>query len=333
MFLVLALLLVVVAALMVRPVLAAVIFALTLGHLLHRPFAWLCRFLPRRWPAAGLILLLVAVALVAPLVALAFYFLADATRLVSRIESKGDVEDAVEGLLGDLGLPSSMVEGQGERVVSQAAAWLQEAAVPIAGLAIEFLVGLVVFFVLLFYVLTDGPALVERLHDLPAPRQDIDHVLKQASDRVRAIMLGTVAVAVIQAAIAATGWWLLGLPAPLFWAVVILVLELVPLVGSFVVLLPAAAWAFLNGDIVAGVGLLVLNFVMVGLVDDVLRPYLIGRRSGVHPALVLVGIVGGIPLFGISGFILGPLLMGLIEPVYMAWAKPSLAGGVAEQTP
>lgn len=321
-FLGLALLVGLAAAMMLRPLLGSVVLAVTLGHLLFPLYAWLEARLPRQWPAATIVLLLVAFLLVGPFVLIAFLFIGDVQRLIADIDSRADVEDRIEGALADLGLPGSFVEGLGERAVTAAAEWLRDEAVPIASLATEFLIGLVVFFILIFYVLTDGRALVERLHLLPAPREDIDRALAQVSQRVKAIVVGTVGVAVIQAAIATAGWWLLGLPAPWFWGAVILVLELVPLVGSFVVLLPAAIWAFLNGDIWTGVGLLVLNFVMVGLIDDVLRPYLIGRRSGVHPTLVLIGIVGGLPLFGISGIILGPLLMGLLAPLYIAWAKP-----------
>lgn len=332
-FLGLTLLLAVVAALMVRPVLAAVVLALTAGHLLFPLHAWLDRRLPWRWPAASLVLLLVALFVVGPFVLLAFLFVDDARRLLAGIEGRDDVVQRVERLLDGLGLPASAIEGAGERAVTAAASWLRDQAVPVAGLAADFLLGLLVFFILLYYVLVDGRALVDRLLLLPAPRRDLERLLEQASGRVKAIVYGTVAVAFIQAAVATAGWWLLGLPAPLFWGVVILVLELVPLLGSFVVLLPAAAWAFLNGDVWTGVGLLVLNFVMVGLIDDVVRPYLIGRRGGVHPALVLVGIVGGLPLFGVSGLILGPLLMGLLGPVYLAWARPGAVPAEASQEP
>lgn len=323
----------VVGVLMVRPVLAAVVFALTAGHLLHPLYAWFTTVLPWRWPAGAAVLMLVAATLVGPFVLLAFFFIGDAQRLLSDLDEPGDLGRRLEELLTRLGVPSSSVEGLGDRVISGVGSWLQGEALSIAGFALEFLIGLVVFFIVLYYVLVDGPRLVQRLHFLPAPGQDIDRVLGQVSGRVKAIVYGTLVVALVQATIAATGWWLLGLPAPLFWGVVILILELIPVLGSFVVLLPAAVWAFLNGDVWTGVALLGLNFIMVGLVDDVLRPYLIGRKSGVHPVLVLIGIVGGLPLFGISGIILGPLLMGLLEPIYLAWAAPrTLADESAAKT-
>lgn len=323
MFLVLAAIAGAAAFLMVRNELAAVVLALAIGYLLQPLYGWLLPRVRKPWAATSIVMVMVVVVLLAPLVVLVTLFVGDARRFVASIESRQDVRSAVADLLESLGLPEGSVDQMASRIIQEAATYLQDAAVPIATFAAEFLIALVVFFILLFYVIRDGPQMAAYLkHVLPAPDEDVGQMLERVGDRVTAIMMGTVVVGLVQGLLAGLGWWVLGLPAPVFWGFVMLVLSVVPLVGAFVVLVPAAVWAFAQGDIVAGVGLVVLNFILVGLVDDVLRPVLIGKRSGVHPALILVGIVGGIPLFGLSGLILGPLLMGLLAPLSEAWSRP-----------
>lgn len=322
-FLVLAALAGLAAFLIVRNQLGAVVLALALGYLLQPVYQWLLPKVRKPWAATSIVMLLVFVVLLGPFVLLVILFVGDAQRFLATLESREDVRSSLADFLESLGLPDGSVDAMAIRILEGGATYLQEAAVPIATFAVEFVIALVVFLILLFYVIRDGPKLASYLKEvLPAPNADVGRMLEKVGDRIKAIALGTVLVAIIQAALAGLGWWVLDLPAPVFWAFVMLVVELVPMVGSFVVLLPAAAWSFAQGDIVAGVGLLVLNFIMVGLVDDILRPYLIGKRSGVHPALILVGIVGGIPLFGLSGLVLGPLLMGLLAPLFEAWARP-----------
>lgn len=322
-FLVLALLALLGATIIAWRYLAAIVLAMTLAYLLHPLYARLERVLPRKGPAALVVSLLVAVLIFGPLVWLALLFVDDVARIVRSIEGRDDIEQRVSGLLESLGVPESRVDDLGARIVEEAAQYLQAAVVPLATLATEMLVSFVVFFILLFFLLKDGQAFVDYLaHVLPAPEADVRRMLGRVGGRVKAIVYGTIMVSFVQGILGGIGWWVLGLPAPIFWGVMILVLSLIPVLGAFIIFIPAAIWSFAQGNVFTGVALLVLNFALVGLVDDALRPILIGHRSGVHPGLILIGVVGGLFVFGLIGFILGPLVMSLVAPLFQAWSRP-----------
>lgn len=326
-FLVLAVTVAFLAALMLRHQLGAVVFAAMLGYLLQPVYKWLLAKVKKPIAAGGIVLLGVTAMLMAPFILLALAFMDDAVRIANSIESRQDVRSRIEEMLSSFGLSDSRVEQFSARIIDEGGQYLQQQLVPVATMAAEFLVSLVVFYILLYYVLVDGPKLAAWLERvLPAPESSVESILHRVGVRVKAIALGTFFVSIVQGVLAGLGWWILGLPAPVFWGVVMLLLSVIPVIGAFVVLIPASIWSFANGDIVAGVGLLVLNFIMVGLIDDLLRPYLIGTRSGVHPSLILLGIVGGLPLFGIAGIVLGPLLMGMLAPFFEAWADPGKKG-------
>lgn len=180
---------------------------------------------------------------------------------------------------------------------------------------------LIVFFFLLFFVLRDGPALVEAVRRFtPLRERSKDRLLALVGRRTRAIVLGTFLVSVLQGVASGIGWWVFGFPAPFFWGFVITLVAVLPFGAPFLILVPASILAIVQGDLWQGIGLLAYSIVVVGLIDDLVRPWVVGRHSGIHPAIVLVGTLGGLVVFGASGFVLGPLLLGLVGPVLEAWA-------------
>lgn len=293
------------------------VLALVLGFLvqpLHR------RLAPRvRWPwLSGIILtLLVIVLIVLPFAMLALALVADVQRVADAAMKPGGPERLADGALEALGLPPDTADA----LVAQAGGALRTFGegmiLPALSAGIGFVLALVIFLILLYFLIVDWGRLAgfaKRV--VPLDEQERDLLFKHAGQRVKALVLGSLVVAVVQAIVAGLGWWVLGLPSPIFWAFVMLVLEFVPLLGSFVVLLPATIWAFATGQWGVGVGLLVLNFIAVGLIDDLLRAWIVGRWSGIHPALVLIGLAGGIPVFGLTGIILGPLFVSLL-PLFL----------------
>ncbi|HET6398655.1 MAG TPA: AI-2E family transporter [Candidatus Thermoplasmatota archaeon] len=311
------------AGLIVYGQLSAVVLAMSVAYLTYPLYRRLLRGLRWRWAAASVVLLVVAAAIILPFVAFGFLFVDDVKELLADPTPPEDIEERLGEALEGAGVPESQVKRIADRAVETAAQYLEGMMQPMASFAIRFLLGLVVFFILLFFALIDGASWVRHAsHVLPAPDRDVRQLLTLMGRQVKAIFYGTFLVSLIQGLLAFIGWWLLGLPAPFFWGFVMMILAVVPVLGPFLVLLPAAVWAFLQGDTMTGVWLLVLNFVLVGVVDDVLRPYFVGRSSGIHPALVLLGVVGGIPVLGLVGIIVGPLILGLVAPLLQAWSHP-----------
>lgn len=310
-------LLAIVALLVAWEIRGPLVMALVLAYLmqpLHRRFAPRVRW---RWISGLLLTLMVVVLLVLPLAILAIALAEDVRRLAEVAMRPGGPERLLDDLLGALGIDA----GAADAVIAEAGASMgslvERMLLPALTTSVTFALSLVIFLLLLYFLIVDWERLATFVRGVvPLDRSEHDVLFARAGERVKALVLGSLLVAVVQAVVAGLGWWLLGLPSPVFFGFLMLVLEIVPVLGAFVVLLPATVWAFATGQMVAGVGLLVLNFIAVGLIDDLLRAWVVGRWTGIHPALVLVGLAGGIPIFGLSGIVLGPLLVSMF-PLFL----------------
>jgi predicted PurR-regulated permease PerM len=122
---------------------------------------------------------------------------------------------------------------------------------------------------------------------------------------------GNIAVAAVQGLLGGLIFWILGIQGALVWGVLMAFLSLLPAVGAALVWVPAAAYFFMTGDIWRGVILVVFCVVVIGLVDNVLRPILVGKDTRMPDWVVLISTLGGMALFGINGFVIGPLIAAL----------------------
>lgn len=324
--------LLVASAYVVMPFLAATLFALLFGFLLYGPCRRLEKRVRSRKAAAGLILLGVAVSIVLPVAFITSSIIDQARGVAATIESPNALRQSVTDSLVRLGVPNETATALPDRAAGSALGFVQGLLGPTVNAVVEFLAGFVVFFFLLYYVLVDGDRIMSFLREnLPLASTHRERLLKMVGDRVRAILLGAVLVSVIQGVAAGIGWAIFGFPNPIFWGFVMTVLAVLPFMGPVVVMVPAALFALLQGDTVAGVGLLLWAVGVVGLVDNFARPYVVGRQTDVHPGIVLIGTLGGLVVFGVSGFVLGPLLVSLVPPVLEAWHDA--ATGETPETP
>jgi predicted PurR-regulated permease PerM len=143
-------------------------------------------------------------------------------------------------------------------------------------------------------------------------------------------VFGTVIVAIVQGTLGGLMFWFLGLPGALLWGVVMALLALVPVLGAFVVWIPAAVFLAVEGS--WGKALLLTGWgtIVVGMIDNLLYPLLVGNKLRLHTVPVFFAIVGGLALFGASGVILGPVLLAVALGLIDVWKSRTRAGGVAE---
>ncbi|MBD3310169.1 AI-2E family transporter [Candidatus Woesearchaeota archaeon] len=174
---------------------------------------------------------------------------------------------------------------------------------------------------MVYYLLKEGPAVVERVKRLiPLDKKYQERIVTQFSEITRAVIYGWVIVAIIQGVAGALGFYfILEVPSPMLWGIVMTFAALLPFVGCTVVWLPVAMFRIAEGIliddpqfIIRGIGMLVYGVFFIATVDNLLRPKLIGGKAKVHPVLVLLGVMGGIALFGFIGVIIGPLVLILL---------------------
>ncbi|MFT5731153.1 MAG: putative PurR-regulated permease PerM [Desulforhopalus sp.] len=197
------------------------------------------------------------------------------------------------------------------------------------GAAIFFLNLFIMLYSMYFFLLSGRTLTDKILSYLPLTRQDEDKMIEVGLSVSRATIKGTLIIGIIQGTLGGLGFWVSGVGSAVFWAAVMAVLSVLPGIGAMLVWGPAVIYLFITGNTVAGLGLLAWCAGVVGTVDNVLRPILVGRDAQMPDLLILLSTLGGIGLFGASGLVLGPILAALFltvlaiyTRVFAEWLKP-----------
>ncbi len=208
---------------------------------------------------------------------------------------------------------------------------LRKLSVYVAGQASKFIrslsTGIFKFFLMtvaLFFLFRDGEQFVETIKALiPFSAKERENILKRMVDMIHATIYGGVVVALVQGGLGGLGFLIVGLPSPAFWGAVMAFLSFIPILGAFLVWVPAVVILFVQGAYLKAVILFVWGTIVVSLSDNFLRPVLISGRTRVHTLLLFFGILGGLKVFGFLGFIAGPLVITIclaIIDIYTAGA-------------
>ena len=185
-----------------------------------------------------------------------------------------------------------------------------------------FFLNMVVLLFGLFFFLTQGDRLSERgLAMLPMPAQDRELLAERTLSTIRATVKGTFVIALIQGVLTGVALWLAGVPGAAFWATVTAVLSIIPGVGPPLVWGPAGIWLIATGSYIEGGLLLAWGALVVGVIDNLLRPSLVGKDSKLSDLMVLISTLGGLTLFGPIGIILGPVIAALFASVWYLYAQ------------
>lgn len=180
--------------------------------------------------------------------------------------------------------------------------------------------GLCLIFYVLFFFLRDRRLVLDSIVSLsPLSQAEMDRLFSRVGDTIHATVYGTFAIAAVQGFLGGLMFWWLGLPAPLLWGLVMGLLAVVPMLGAFVIWAPAALFLALDGDWNSALILTLWGMLVVGTIDNLLRPILVGTRLKLHTVLTFLSIVGGLILFGPAGFILGPVTLTVTIALLEIW--------------
>lgn len=227
------------------------------------------------------------------------------------------LENITENALGSLGQFFPGAEVDIEEYAQQGFAWVSENIGPIFTGATEFFITLFLAMLVFYYLLKDGAKLKSIIVDIsPLAREYTERIFNKIILTINSIFMGSLVIGVIQGILTGLGFFVLGVPDPILWGGVTAMLSILPIVGPIFVIAPASLYLFFINETFAAVALLIWGLVLVGSIDNILRPKLIERRGvALHPLLVLLSIIGGINLFGVSGLILGPVLLSFLMSV------------------
>jgi predicted PurR-regulated permease PerM len=221
-------------------------------------------------------------------------------------------------VLGRLGLKDlSAVQERVSTALVKGSTFFASEALDIGLGTINFVVSFGIMLYLLFFFVRDGDVLAKRItHAIPLPPEQQRALVGKSTAVIRATFKGNLLVAAVQGALGGLIFWLLGIHAPVLWAVVMALCSLLPAVGAAVVWFPVAVYFLATGAFWKGVILMAYGAFVMGLVDNLLRPLLVGKGTEMPDYLVLISTLGGIVAFGLSGFVIGPLVAALFIAVW-----------------
>jgi predicted PurR-regulated permease PerM len=221
-------------------------------------------------------------------------------------------------LLDRFGLTSLVrIEERLTAILTRSAQFFAEQALNLGQNAASFIVSLFIMLYLLFFLLRDGEALSRRIRNaIPLRADQQRNLAERFSTVIRATVKGNLVVALVQGALGALIFWLLGVGAPVLWGTLMAFLSLLPAVGAAVVWLPVAIFFLATGEVGKGVILIAFGVLVIGLVDNILRPILVGKDTRMPDYVVLISTLGGLAVFGLNGFVIGPVIAAMFISVW-----------------
>ncbi|MGC9324258.1 MAG: AI-2E family transporter [Desulfomonilia bacterium] len=179
-----------------------------------------------------------------------------------------------------------------------------------------------VFFYTMFFFLKEGDLILRKiLYYLPLAKGDEERMLDKFTSVTRATIKGTLVIGIIQGGLAGLAFWVVGIDSALFWGTIMSILSVIPALGSPIIWVPAVIILAVSGHYLKALALLAFCSILVGTIDNILRPWLVGRDTRMHELFIFFGTLGGIGLFGIAGFIIGPIIAALFVTVWEIYGE------------
>jgi len=229
---------------------------------------------------------------------------------------------AVQALLERFEIDMKTVRERAASAAVAASQFIAHNALAVGQGTFSFMLKLALMLYVAYFLLRDGRMLVEKLvAGLPLGDERERLLFQKFAEVARATVKGNLLVAMVQGTLGGLIFWILGLPAPLLWGVVMTVLSLIPAVGAGLVWLPASIYLYAIGDGVSATVLVLYGLIIIGLADNILRPILVGRDTKLPDWMVLLSTLGGMALLGINGFVVGPLIAVLFIAFWQIFGR------------
>lgn len=309
---------------LLKPFFGSIFWACIIGLLFHPLHLRFVKVSGNRPTLAAVATLIVCVTIgILPTLFVIGSFFQEGALLYQRLQS-GDIDPgsyielikkafpAVQQFLERFGFDLNNLKTQLSSAAIAASRYIAQNAVQLGQGTLQWFISLGLMLYVAFFMLRDGILLVALLvRALPLGDEWERLLFAKFAEVTRATVKGNLVVAIVQGTLGGLIFWVLGIPGALLWGVVMTLLSLIPVVGAGLIWGPVAIYLFAVGEWGEGLILTAFGFVVIGLVDNILRPILVGRDTKLPDYMVLLSTLGGIVLFGINGFVIGPLLAAL----------------------
>ncbi|MGD9943218.1 MAG: AI-2E family transporter [Burkholderiaceae bacterium] len=320
------------------PFYGAVFWGVVLAILFAPLHRRLLRRMPRHHNLAALATLGVCLLIVIlPLTLITLSLIQEATQVYQRLkEGQLNFNDYFQqilgilpqwalNLLGRFGLDDlAGLQQRLSEIAARGSQFIAAQALQIGQNTFEFLINFAIMLYLLFFLLRDGAALAARIkRAIPLAGDHKQNLFTKFTTVIRATVKGNIAVAATQGALGGIIFMLLGIQGAVLWSVVMAFLSLLPAVGAGLIWLPVALYFLATGAVWQGLTLIAYGVLVIGLVDNLLRPLLVGKDTKMPDYLVLISTLGGMALFGLNGFVIGPAIAALFVAAWDLFSSPN----------
>lgn len=305
----------------------AIFWAVVLAILFHPIHERLIKPLKYKSAASGVTLILILLIIFAPLFWIGSLVVEESVGIYRQLSISTENSSVTVDLFDRFGEAVSFLEGYGvsenevkERVASAASTatnWLSSQAVSFGSKTFQIAIQFFLMLYILFFLLRDGKTIVKRLIEiLPLGNTREKRLFSKFASITRAVVKGTLVVGIVQGTIGGILFAIAGIQGAILWGVLMTILSVIPAVGAIIIWLPAGLILLATGGIWQGLVVLIGGAVVVSLVDNILRPILVGKDTEMPDVFVLLSTIGGLSVFGITGFVIGPVIAGFFLVVW-----------------
>ena len=304
------------AFLLLYPFLKYLVFALLLTYLMHPLRRRLQVRLRNRSLVSIAMIVLILVAIILPATYITLQLVKEVRTGVARVAESPQRDAYLEKgevwISRIFGEPTDLHVYK-DRLVREAHSFVLRVAPNVLGSVTEWLLGFFIMLFVLFYSFQGSRRAFERIKNLiPLAPNLKEKLIDEVKNVTWAVIYGQVVTAIVQGTLGGLGFFFFGVSSPALWGFIMIILSFLPLIGTPIIWVPAAIVKILSGETVRGVLLLIWGGVLVMNVDNFLKPRLISGRAKIHPVTVLLGVLGGLQLFGFIGLVVGPMILALL---------------------
>lgn len=311
-------------AIIIKPVAMSIIYGVLLGYIFYPVYKFLLKKLKNKTLCAiivciGVIIIIIAIS---TLIINTFMKQAiDSYLYLQKVDLGNLIIKALPEFLSTSGISTNIISSFNTLLSNFIAGYTSKFSSFILNLPMIMLHLLIVIFTF-FFSLKDGEKAVEYIHSVsPLKKETNDRFSKQFKDVTNSVLIGELVVGLIQGVVSGIGYFIFGIPGALLLTIITTLVGVIPLISPWIVWIPVDVYLFATGKSIAGFGLLIYGALLINSVDAFIRPLIVSRKTKMNPLIVLIGMLGGMFVFGLIGLIIGPLVLAYVLLVLELYTK------------
>ncbi len=293
-----------------QPFLTYIFLGLILTIAVYPFYLWLCKRIKSRKLGSMIVIVLILLIIIIPSLILISALAKQTVGFINSFD-QSYFEKINVYIINVLG-PGADLRQHFNEFITEIKNLAVKSAVSIASSVADVVLGLFIMFFMMYYGFVDGAGWLLSLKEfIPFTKERKEKLVRRIKDVTQGVLYGQIFVALIQGALGGLGFFFVGIKNPVFWGFLMAILAFIPFVGTGLVWVPAGIILIIQHNVLGGIFILVFGFVMIAGVDNFLKPKIISGKANIHPIVALIGVLGGLKVFGLFGMIIGPVIAAL----------------------